>query len=122
LRINQKEFAASLDMSPSYLSTIEGGNGNPGVGFFFRLAVTYNVNLNYIFFGTGEMFQNQNIKKPLEKKFIDNIETFDDMRWLMENSPMFRNTIMGFGNKFLYENEGIIKRSIEKHRKKKMDQ
>lgn len=120
LRINQKEFAASLNMSASYLSTIESGNGNPCVGFFFRLSIAYNVNLNYLFHGIGEMFTSRIINKPLEKKeFIDDIDTFDDMRWLMENSPLFRSTIIGFSNKFLYDNEKIIKRNIKKFRSKK---
>ena len=120
LRINQKEFAASLDMSPGYLSTIESGNGNPCVGFFFRLSMTYNVNLNYMFHGTGDMFINHEKKKPFEKiEFIDEIETIEDMRWLMDHSTLFRSTIIGFSNKFLYENEKIIKTSIKKRRSKK---
>jgi transcriptional regulator with XRE-family HTH domain len=118
LRISQKEFAASLEMSPSYLSTIESGNGNPGVGFFFRLSTTYNVSLDYLFFGAGEMFENRESRKKPGKEFIDTIDTFDDIRWLMENSPMFRNTIIGFSNKFFYENEEIIKRNIKKNQSK----
>jgi transcriptional regulator with XRE-family HTH domain len=117
LRINQKEFAASLDMSPSYLSTIENGNGNPCVGFFFRLSMTYNVNLNYLIHGTGNMFIKQEIKKPFEKKdFADGIETVEDMLWLMENSTLFKATVIGFSNKFFYENERTIKRSLKKRR------
>ncbi len=120
LKINQKEFAASLDMSPSYLSSIESGNGNPGVGFFFRLSTVYNVSLDYLFHGIGSIFKNHERKKPGdEKEFIDNIDTFDDIQWLMENSPMFSSTIIGYCNKFLYENEEIIKRNIDKCRKKR---
>lgn len=120
LRINQKEFAASLDMSPSYLSSIESGNGNPGVGFFFRLSTTYNVSLDYLFSGTVRMFKNHERKKPgAKKEFIDTIDTFDDIQWLMENSPMFSSTIIGYCNKFLYENEEIIKKNMERYRAKK---
>ncbi len=119
LRISQKEFAASLEMSPSYLSTIESGNGNPGVGFFFKLSMTYNVSLDYLFLGTGEIFKNRESRKKPGKEFIDTIDTFDDMQWLMENSPMFRNTMIGFSNKFLYENEEIIKINIKNVRQNK---
>jgi transcriptional regulator with XRE-family HTH domain len=120
LKINQKEFAASIDMSPSYLSSIESGKGNPTVGFFFRLSNTHNVSLDYLFHGTGSMFRHQRIKKPDgNKEFPDSIETIDDIHWLMEHSPMSKNIIIGYCSKFLYENEEVIKENIKRCRARK---
>jgi len=120
LGLNQKEFAASIDMSPSYLSPIESGKANPTVGFFFRLSNTHNVSLDYLFHGKGSMFRNHKIKKPdEEREFLDSIDSIDDIRWLMEHSPMSKNIIIGYCNQFLYENEEIIKKNIKIYRAKK---
>ena len=122
LKISQKDFAASLDMSGCYLSEIESGKGNPGHKFFYKISALYNISLDYLFHGIGEMFLKVKDKgTPGKKDFIDEIETIDDLVWLLEHSPMVKLTVMGYATKFLYENEDIIKRNIEKYRVKKAE-
>ncbi len=66
------------------------------------------------------MFQeNKNESQKSEKEFIDELETVDDLIWLLHNSPYFRNAIMGFAVKFFYDNSILIKRNIKKFRAKK---
>jgi transcriptional regulator with XRE-family HTH domain len=120
MNLKQKDFASSLQMSSCYLSEIEAGNGNPGVGFFHRLIKTHNVSLDYLFYGTGEMFKAKLRRTPeKEKEFVDNIQNVNDLLWLLDHSSLFRNTVMGFGEKFLYENEAIIKKNIKMNQKEK---
>lgn len=120
MNLKQKDFASTLHMSSCYLSEIEAGNGNPGVGFFHRLAKTHNISLDYLFYGTGEMFKAKLRRTPeKEKEFVNDIQNVNDLLWLLEHSSLFRNTIIGFGEKFLYENEDIIKRNIKKNQKEK---
>lgn len=118
LRLKQDEMADLLDISGCYISNIENGSGNPGVEFFYKISEKFNVSLDYLFHGIGDMFLKNKSPGP-EKKFIDEIETTDDLVWLLENSPMFRNMTMGFCAKYLYENEPIIKRNIKSFRARK---
>ena len=117
VRISQKDFAASLSMSGSYLSEIESGKANPGYDFFYKISTLYNISLDYLFHGIGEMMSRNRIRLKADKNdFIDEIENIDDLLWFFEYSPMFKNTVMGFAAKFHYENEEIIRRNIEKHK------
>jgi transcriptional regulator with XRE-family HTH domain len=123
LNIKQKDLAKAMNISAGYLSSIESGNSNASVDFLYHLSAKFKISLDYLFHGTGEMFL-QAIPQPPEpappgKDFINDIETLDDLVWLTEHSPMFKNTLMGFAAKYFYENENNIKRNIEKSKKKK---
>jgi transcriptional regulator with XRE-family HTH domain len=120
LRISQRELAESFHMSCSYLSEIENGKGNPGPEFFLKLSDDYNVRIEYLFHGTGEMFYGtQRTTDSEEFDFNENVDTIGKVVWLMEHSPFFKNTILGFASKFLLDNERILKRSIEKNKKRR---
>jgi transcriptional regulator with XRE-family HTH domain len=115
LGISQKDFAASLEMSGSYLSEIEHGNAAPGYEFFYKVSLNYNVNPGWLFHGTGSMIREEPVK-PVneEKEYVGNIRNVNDLVWFMEHSTMFKNTMMGFAQKFHYENEEIIKKNIKR--------
>ena len=115
LGISQKDFAASLEMSNSYLSEIEHGNAAPGYEFFYKVFLQYQVNPDWLFHGIGGMIREEPVKTiNEEKEYVDNIQTVNDLVWLMEHSTMFKNTMMGFAQKFHYENERIIKKNIKR--------
>ena len=115
LGISQKDFAASLEMSGSYLSEIEHGNATPGYEFFYKVSLKYNISLDYLFHGIGSMI-GEIPKEPGNKQqqYVENIQTLNDLVWFMEHSTMFRNTMMGFAQKFHYDNEEIIKKNIKR--------
>jgi len=52
--LNVKEFAASLDMEPTTVSSIESGKREPSKEVLLNLAIKYAVSLNWIFTGEGE--------------------------------------------------------------------
>jgi SOS-response transcriptional repressor LexA len=52
--LNVKDFAASLDMEPTTLSSIETGKREPSKEVLLNLAIKYAVSLNWIFTGVGE--------------------------------------------------------------------
>jgi transcriptional regulator with XRE-family HTH domain len=120
LRISQREMAESFHMSSSYLSEIESGKGKPGPEFFLKLSDDYNVRIEYLFHGTGEMFYGTERTIDSEEfDFNENVDTIGKMVWLMEHSPFFKSTILGFASKFLLDNERILRKSIERDRMKK---
>jgi transcriptional regulator with XRE-family HTH domain len=121
LRLQQKEIAETLQIAPSYLCEIEAGRANPGPEFFKRLAAAYNVNLQYVFLGSGggEMFSGPGgILKPLEFKKGTEIETIEELNWLMEHSVYFRNTILAFANKTINKEEDEIMESLQRNKSK----
>jgi len=119
LRISQKEMAATLEMANCNLSEIESGKGNPGHAFFFKLSTRYNVSLDYLFHGKGEMFTTFRTGLGEGDEFeVDHIETIDDLLWYLENSTMFRNQVLGYAAQIRYENEEVIRKDIAARRAK----
>ena len=86
---------------------------------FFKISLVYQVSMDYLFHGIGDMFLES--KKNLDENtrvYIEDIESIEDMLWLFERSKFFRDSIMGYAGKFKYENEEIIKKSIERYNQK----
>lgn len=119
LGLNQKDFAASLGKSPSYISVIENGKRLPAVDFFILIANIHNVNLEYLIHGKGDMFNTEKIKD--ERETIDDIESLDDVIWLLENSPIARNAIFAFAAKYFFENQDLLIKNIQRFRNKDKD-
>jgi phage repressor protein C with HTH and peptisase S24 domain len=53
-KLNVKEFAESLDMEPTTVSSIESGKREPSKEVLLNLAIKYAYSLNWIFTGVGE--------------------------------------------------------------------
>ncbi len=122
LRLPQKEMATTLQIAPSYLCEIEKGNGNPGPELFVRLASEYNVNMNYLFTGKGEMFSDAPLKiKTQEFDVDDDIDTPEKLFWLLEKSVFFRGMIISQANKLLYQERETVKHSLRKEKLKTTD-
>jgi len=120
LRITQKKMTSVLKMSACSLSEIETGKGNPGFAFFFKISTRYNVNLEYLFHGTGEMFKRSKLKNNQnEYEYKSEIETIDDLYWYLENSSLLRAQVIGFAAKFKCDNEEIIKKNVKRNIEKK---
>jgi len=117
LRISQIQMAETIKITNSYLSDIETGKGNPGHAFFFKLAKLYNVNLNYLFLGKGDMFLNNTTPNDTDAQYFPIITSLEDLSWYMERSPLFRYQIIGYATKFRYESEKIIEQDMENFRK-----
>ncbi len=116
LRLKQTEMAEKLSVLNTYISEIETGKGNPGHGFFYKFATTFNVSLNFLFFGLGDMFVETDLKaEPVEEKRPEKINSITDLVWFLEHSPLFYHNIIGLATKFKYENEEIIKRDIDQN-------
>jgi transcriptional regulator with XRE-family HTH domain len=118
LGMSGKDFAHSINTSQAYLSQIERGNkNNPGVSVFYKVADKYNVSLDYLIKGSGDMFIRDSPQSSgIHRQYVDKIESLDDLYWLLENSTFFRNVIMGIAFKLHYENEALIKSSLVKNK------
>jgi len=128
LRLKQAEMAEKLDTFHSYISAVEKGKANPGHSFFFKISTVFDINLNFLFHGKGDMF----LTKTPEKKNTEDYSLIPDefglidpdfMRWLLDYSPLFYHNVIGFAFQFWYENEKAISREVERsiEKRKKLE-
>jgi transcriptional regulator with XRE-family HTH domain len=118
LNLSQKDFAETLKIYTSFISEVEKGKRIPGGQILHDLILKHNLNIEYLFFGVGEIFSNK-IKTQNRTIDIDwELETIDDVLWLAKLSNLFKTHVMGFATKFFLENEALIKRDLKKKRKK----
>jgi transcriptional regulator with XRE-family HTH domain len=119
LRLQQKDMAAALEIAPSYLCEIERGRANPGPEFFKRLATSYNVNLHYVFLETGDMFSGPGGGlKSFEFTKGTEIESLEELVWLMQHSVYFKNIMLALANKTLPKEEDEIIKSLQRNKAK----
>jgi len=119
LRLKQNEFAAGLELSEGYICQIEKGKGNPTYEFFYKLVSKYNVSLDYLSYGKGDLFIQR--KKAVEENegMFDSIDNIDDMLWFIDHSELFKFSILAEAKKFLYGNRTIIEEDIKHERNKR---
>jgi SOS-response transcriptional repressor LexA len=65
--LNVKEFASSLDMEPTTVSSIESGKREPSKEVLLNLAIKYAISLNWIFTGLGDMLLSKAVAPVPEK-------------------------------------------------------
>lgn len=122
LRYSQREMAKVIGISNSYLSAIEIGSKKPGAEIILKLADKFKINTEYLYHGTGDMFSNAARAAYLKEfNFEDDLDSTEKLLWLMENSLLFKNTVMGFAQKYFLDNEEIIKENISRSKRKKED-
>ncbi|SKB73053.1 helix-turn-helix domain-containing protein [Malaciobacter marinus] len=70
LGFNQTDFAEKLETSQNLISKYEKGQVELPFKIINNLHKVFNININWLLTGSGEMFENEN-NKPSEKKDID---------------------------------------------------
>ncbi len=119
LDISQKDFAAKLFVSPSFLSEIESGKTKPGYNLLTKLAAIFNVNPSFILLGKGAMFFAEDENSSIaDDEFGDHTESIKELLWFFKNSPLVKLSVMAFASKFLLDNEEIIQRDIDRNKDK----
>ncbi len=117
LKVQQKEVAEALGISPSHLSEIESGKANPSTDFHLKLSKLYNISVEYIFHGRGNMFYEENgIINETAFDFKSDVDSIEKLLWLLKNSPYFKNMMLGHASKFTLQEEEVIKSSIAKNK------
>jgi transcriptional regulator with XRE-family HTH domain len=116
LGLKQNEMAGASGLSPGYFSEIiSGKKDNPGIENVLKIATRFNISLNYLLLGEGEMFlpdKEEILKKDKELNLY--IETIDDLNRVMKRSNFLKNLILSYGIKACIDNEDTIRKEIEK--------
>ena len=118
LDISQKDFAARIDVSGSYLSEIESGKTKPGYNFLTAIAKEFRVSPSWLLLEEGEMFLGKDKASSVsigENEFGDQTQRVKELLEYFKQSPLVQSTILSYAGKFLYDNEESIRKDIEKN-------
>ncbi len=123
--MNQDEFSARLNISKTNLCEIETGKTKPGSDFFYKIHRAFDVNLNYLFTGQGDMFLESGEEKELvprkkydlEEYFARNpfgefTEDMKEILWFLERSRLARGAIISSAKKYLFQNQRFVQKDI----------
>lgn len=81
LNKSQEQLAAELNLTKQAISNIETSKSLPSMALMSKLLVDYDVNLNYVVSGMGDIFlTNEKTYKTLRKSLIKEVEQFLDSR------------------------------------------
>ncbi len=123
MHISQKDFAAKINISGSFLSEIEAGKSKPGYDFLYNVSRVCNVSLPYVLHGVGGMFTDIDYKPDMISKEPEDerITSMDEILWYAERSTLFRHTVLSHAAKFVYDNQETMKKEMEIYNKKKSE-
>ncbi len=80
LKKSQDELASECEMTKQAISNIENSKSMPSLNVLNILLTKYNVNLNYLISGSGELFNSEEKnQKNLKNMLIEEIEHFFDV-------------------------------------------
>jgi transcriptional regulator with XRE-family HTH domain len=101
LHLLQKDFAAQIGISGSFLSDIEAGKTRASFEFFYHITKVYNVNPMFLLHGKGEMFLKGDNEPAIDygpdSDFIR--EMIDHMRQI----PVIRFAVLEFYQRYLFD-------------------
>lgn len=111
LKLKQQEFAKNLDISGPSLSEIETGKTNPGIDLLVRLHKGFSVNLYYVLFGEGSMFEDPLISdlRHLERYAV-NLEDVREFLYNFKRSSIIQYFILNqYKKQMVLDEEAILK-------------
>jgi transcriptional regulator with XRE-family HTH domain len=114
LNLSQEEFAAHLGVSNGTVSNIENGSHFPSFRVIYHLSKTFNVNLMFLLFGSGERFCRDQVNPSLTDEFPKEqalfLESFiEDFK----QSALFRHSIMAYCKKFRLKYGKLMQKEIK---------
>ena len=77
LRMSQEEFGAFFNSTKSYISAVENDKSKLSLESLVKLLLNYNVNINFILGGIGELFintQTENLKNSIKNEVLSEIK------------------------------------------------
>ena len=115
--ITISDLSAKTGLSKGMISETETGKNKPSPNLMLALLNIYNLNLNWLLTGEGEMFITDAEKLPQEKKnFGEHNDEIHELLWHLEHTLVVKLAVVGFFLEYMHQNEDIIKKSKEEHK------
>lgn len=113
LDFRQKDLAPRLNISIASLSDIESGKNFPRHDTIYNLSLNYNVNIYYLLYGEGEMFQTDSIKRAVESGYYGiHTEFLKEFYRYFNESSLVRYEMMSYFHELLLEKDKLIEKDI----------
>lgn len=111
LKLTQKQLARRLDISGPSLSEFENGKNHPNFDFIYNIYREFGVNLYYLLYGEGEMFEERGgpISKRLEILVGKNEDVAQFLHYFEKSTVMRYFLLSHFKTKLLTERDIIDK-------------
>ncbi|MCK4766126.1 MAG: helix-turn-helix transcriptional regulator [Candidatus Aminicenantes bacterium] len=111
--LSQRDFAEKMGFTAGFISDLENAKSKPSFDFLLKIVDVFNVNLNWLIFGYGEIFyregevdiEGESLLSGLEDNVLDLIK-------YMKESAIAKHSILGFALRFLQENSKTINKEI----------
>ncbi|MCP5050860.1 MAG: helix-turn-helix transcriptional regulator [bacterium] len=116
LKMQQKEFAAKLEIAPSYLSEIESGKIKPGYDFFVKVTGQYDVNPFYLLHGEEPVLLEHRPKEKTWPKPGEYGRMYPEvfkLLWYMKHSTMLQFGMLEYFSRYLASNEEMIHKQLQ---------
>jgi len=112
--ITISELSAKTGLSKGMISETETGKNKPSPNLMLALLNIYNLNLNWLLTGEGEMFLTGTEElHPEKKNFGELNDEIHDLLWHLEHTMVVKLAVVGFFLEYMHQNEDIIKKSRE---------
>lgn len=113
LRIQQKEMAQKLEITSAHLSEIEKGKSSPSIEVVLKMTNIYNMSLEFLFLGRGEMLYNSGREKaPGKFTFDSSVTSREKLIWMLKKSDYFSILVMGSAAKVMLEQYDLILQTV----------
>jgi len=97
------ELSKKSGLSKAMISETEAGKNKPSPNLMLALIKLFNVNINWLLTGEGEIYQKPGEvkqKPAVEGEFND---LYYDLLWHLENTPVVRYSVMGFFSEYMHK-------------------
>lgn len=123
LKSLQRDFAAKLGISSASLSEIESGSAKPMFEVYFSLTYDFNVNLNFLFSGKGNLFvTTEREQENSQKNGISDAHLFlDEFFATLAESPLVRYSMLNHASFYLSSQQSILDKNIINQKKSEGD-
>jgi transcriptional regulator with XRE-family HTH domain len=112
LNLTIEKMHQTTGFSKSLISEAENGVKKPSSIYLFALLEKFNVNINYIFLGEGDMFLNDGAgtNNFLGKRDPDNLK---ELLYYMKNVDIVKYNVLSFFCEYKINNKELIRSSLE---------
>lgn len=116
LKITQAQMGEKLGKSPSSYNEIEKGKVGISTKMYIKLSELFNVNLNFLVNGRGEMFYSPEPEfnsETVEYTFDKNIDSREKLMYMMKKSTFFCHSVLALAQEFYHKKGSIIREMLE---------
>jgi len=113
LFLDQKQFSIKMGISSPYMSAFENDRHFPKMKFLLKLNTLFDVNLNYLILGIGDMFiQETEFLKARAPEFAVNLEHVSSFLFHFEHSEIVQFACLSTFREIMIKQREVIKKEL----------